>query len=214
MPLIHHRQDLEDFSLKGNAIYSPGVVPSTWTPEAYRERIMKMMSHMRILLDVMRPHFETFDNSVEGRLTRAEPVIKFEDAWYLFRPGTDVYIEVNGKIAAGVVDRVSYIQPVSRSLSVFVWYLAFDGKQCERRIISREIFRYFEEKEVTKLWCCPAFIWDQKDGGKRRSEFEERGRKIFDLCRGQYKQVRHSGRDKADKEVSRTISPRFCNECC
>ena len=211
MPLIHHRQDLEEFSLKGNAIYSPGSIPPSWegTPEQYGDHVKKMMDHMRILLEVMIPYFNAFEKSIEGCLTRSEPVIKYNDAWYLFRPGTDVYFDLNGKVVAGIVDKVLYQASMIRSMEVGIWYLAFDGKQSERWLITRAIHPFHEEKEVTKMWCCPASIWDQKDGGKRRSEFEARGRKIFKLCSGQYKQVRHSGVDRSKKEVIQPPSSRL-----
>lgn len=200
---MHHRDELVEFSKNGNSVYKPSdsQPENDQVEKKPKVDVGKMMEHMKVLLSFYDPIYEAFMKKAGDRLWKINPVARFEEIWYLFPPGTDVYFELEGKIAAGVVIGTEFDS--DEDLEVKVWYLAFNGKELKRRSVVAYIRNYGknEESELTSLEVCPAKVWDIKDGGKRRKAFETRGETVFRLCQGKHKQVYYNGPDEEGEKV-------------
>jgi hypothetical protein len=206
--LFHHRDEIKAFSTGGNTTYNLSNDNAT---QDKIDEVRQMIEHSKVLMDFIEPHYQIFMDNAGDRLFREIPVIQFDELWYLFLPGTDVYFQKKGgKVAAGVVIST---KNSTRGLEIKVWYLMFDGTVLKRKASMVEINRYNGENEITSFNIYPCKYWDTKDGGKRRKAFESRGEAIFRLCRNKYKQVFYRGKllDEGNKLV-RTTTTVFCRE--
>jgi hypothetical protein len=197
MALLHHMDALISFSNNGNEEYKPDSVPSTSEDDDItRPNVNKMMDHMKVLLEFVKPYYEKFMSTAGDRLTKLLPSVTYSEAWYLFPPGTDVYVEtVGGEVLAAVV-LGSRFDTDDYELEVKVWYLIFDGKELQRRSSTVYVDHFSNLREITSLEIYPAKIWDIKDGGRRRKAFESRGETAFQLCQGKFKQAYYHGPDE------------------
>lgn len=212
MALIHHMDALISFSNNGNEEYKPDSVPSQpGDDDVTKPDVQKMMAHMKVLLDFVEPYYKQFMSTAGDRLTRLIPVVTYREIWYLFPPGTDVYVEGDDDRILAAVVLGSRVDPVDYELEIKVWYLTFDGKELQRRSNTIYLDEFAGEREITNLRIYPAKAWDIKDGGRRRKAFESRGETVFRLCQGKHKQAYYHGPDEDGEPVqcqfARSASP-------
>ncbi|KAF2967356.1 hypothetical protein GQX73_g6226 [Xylaria multiplex] len=181
--LFHHRRELSDY--KKN-ITGPR---ANHTPEYNAE----CDQHIDFLLDYLDQEPNVRIKALEAMWAKKIPTTTFAGFWLLMKPGSDVYVEEGGQLNAYVVDMVSggvdYLSPSQWSISVQgysvrVWYLKYDGKSVGRasKIVRVPVFD--NEREILSLPIFPTRFRDNIDGGARRKELIERGRKAFQLSKG------------------------------
>lgn len=182
------------FSKKGNSTYNPTKNTPTDQAEEDKVDVDKMIEHVKVLLSFFDPQYQTFMTESGDRLRRPSPIARYEELWYLYPPGLDVYIKIGDMVHAAVVISSCYNENRGhKDLHIRTWCLLFDGTEVKRKSSLTKIPSYSGEEDVLLMDVCPATVWDIKDGGKRRRSFEARGRNIFHLCTGGYKQVYYNG---------------------
>ncbi|KAI0537930.1 hypothetical protein GGR58DRAFT_323861 [Xylaria digitata] len=181
--LFHHRQELFDYK---KDITGP---QANHTPEYNAE----CDRHIDFLLEYLDQEPNVRIKALEAMWAKKIPTTTFAGFWLLMKPGSDVYVEEDGQLNAYVVDMVSggvdYLSPSQWSISVQgysvrVWYLKYDGKTIGRasKIVHVPVFD--NEREILSLPIFPTRFRDNIDGGARRKELIERGRKAFQLAKG------------------------------
>lgn len=89
----------------------------------------KSKDHIQVLLAFLNSKYSKKIEEEEARHKKNPPTATFEMLWMLLKPGTRVYHDVNGELAAFVVKTVESNKPNNPSYySVEVWSLDFDGE--------------------------------------------------------------------------------------
>lgn len=149
--------------------------------------------HIDLLLEYLDQESSIQLKSLEANWAKKVPTTTFAGFWLLLKPGTDVYIEEEGQFNAYVVDSVSGgidYQPQkrwlisARSYSVRVWNLIYDGQVIRRisRLIHVAVFD--NERDIMSLPLIPTRFQDKIDGGARRRQLIERGKKVYQFAKG------------------------------
>lgn len=153
-------------------------------------------AHLRLLLEFIKE--KIYHNGIEEEEARhSRGSCTFQMLWLLFKPGTTVYMDCNGRFAAYVVQSVECDESVLRDpmLSspyiINMWNLDFDGRYVGRLSTSITIAYFEGEREITSLKVFPSQFMDKNDGGKLRRSMEDRGKRWYQFLRGA--QVYHSG---------------------
>ncbi|KAI1289047.1 hypothetical protein F5Y03DRAFT_64840 [Xylaria venustula] len=180
--LFHHKKELSDY------------MKETAGPRANHtaEYNAECDRHIAFLLKYLEQEPTVRITSLETMWAKKTPTTTFAGFWLLMKPGSDVYVEEDGQLNAYVVDWVSggvnYLSPSQWSdsiqgYSVCVWYLKYDGKVIGRgsKIIHVPVFD--NERDILSLPMFPTRFKDNVDGGARRKQLIERGRKVFRLSK-------------------------------
>ncbi|ROW03607.1 hypothetical protein VPNG_07168 [Cytospora leucostoma] len=199
----HHMQDIRAYQL-------------TWTgADGYETRQKHPMekrkgftpcneetyNHLNMLRDVMEEHqeLETVTDEID-RYRRSPPVATYRMLWLLLKPGTTVYANLGGSLAACVISSVTFKVVVGKppeKYRVNMWYLDFDGVKLGRCKCSIDVKPFDGEREITHLDVIPSKYYDNEDGGALRRRLVARGEKYFGLLSGA--QVDYEGETLGDQ---------------
>ncbi|RWA13067.1 hypothetical protein EKO27_g2020 [Xylaria grammica] len=146
--------------------------------------------HTQILYNYLKPHYENIVVPCMKTLDASTPRISFEDLWYIFPPGTDVYFRNGPAFQVAVVyDTLrQFDEPRAesrrrrggvalgdqKSWTFRVWYLTTDGHFMRRTPGEHKIYHFEGLLDVTTLTMCPVSYWDKIDGGERRRKIIQR----------------------------------------
>ena len=160
--------------------------------------------HLGVLLDFLEPFVSRVLEPIKKKLDLSEPVVTFDNLWYIFKPGTDVYYtsSISDMIHAYVVTdlrKETTEEAESRhqkpGFVIIGFNLESDGSRITRnRDYSNLRIDYFEgEQEITSLTVFPCEYWDRKDNGSRRRDYINAGQKHLQLLRRKSAFMRYSG---------------------
>ncbi|KAI1344529.1 hypothetical protein F5Y15DRAFT_411360 [Xylariaceae sp. FL0016] len=162
--------------------------------------------HVRELYQFLKPQYDRTVLPCIKELEQDSPRLPFEMLWYIFSPGTEVYVKAMGTYHACVIHKVwsnlehsirlgreeesdpysdeGYARPVHgdirhRTWSIEVWYLDTDGQYIGRVYHTRQIQFYSGSRRLTQLDICPCTIWDKYDQGERRRMIMQRSELFF-----------------------------------
>lgn len=134
--------------------------------------------------------------------------------WYVFKPGTDVYIQKHTKSYAAVVRNVSnehgshYYSEHPSGLeycNLQVWYLDSDCSKFGRVTIRQRIQAYSGLREVTSLDVCPASIWDAFDKGERRKAIMKRSKLLLKALQQEFLLVDYDGPVSSQRQAGKEV---------
>ena len=200
--LVHHRKELSDYKMENSG---PRV---NHTPE-YNARCDR---HIDLLIQYLENEPSLRLKSIESKWTKKVPTTTFADLWLLMKPGTDVYVREYEQLNAYVIDQLaggidhssqSNWSSKARSYTIRVWCLEFNGLTIGRvgRILQVPIFD--GEREIMSLPLFPTFFQDKLDGGTRRKQLIDRGKKYFQYSKGpSFLEHTGSGLTTGSKKVS------------
>ena len=184
--LMHYFSDIEEF-VNTNTDEESALLNGTSGKRHDKEILQLEKSHMRHVYERLRPLHAANLLRLEPFISEPSPQASFDMLWYIFRPGTDVYVCLEGAIQPCVVSSVrSNIDsdyesgvtrppwPELRDWRLDLWYLDTDGSRIGQKSTSCIIRAYSGLRELTKLSVCPATIWDASDGGMRRQKILKR----------------------------------------
>ena len=120
--LLHYRKELE-------ALRHPAgeKIESGLSHERFDD---KTQEHVDVLLAYLDAKYLKKIEEEENRHNRKIPTATFEMLWMLLRPGTEVFTDVDGELAAFVVRSVRPNIPTKFShYVVTLWYMNFDGRE-------------------------------------------------------------------------------------
>jgi len=142
----------------------------------------------------------------DERYKRPTPVATFEMLWMLFKPGMDVYANIDDQRGGFVVQScLATADPVKATkmgqlspLKVMMWFLDFDGRHLGRRQHEVIIVPFEGEREITSLKVIPAVYLDSDPDVSPRKRLEERGEKFYEMLMG--RQMDYKGYSMAAKQ--------------
>lgn len=134
----------------------------------------------------------------QSRHARPEPVCTYNMLWLLYEPGSTVYIESDGRLAAYIVQSVAADDAILtlpperlKAYQVLVWYLDYDGRYIRRFTRHITIMPFAGEKSITSLSVIPCKFMDASDKGETRARLHIEGKRWYELLRGGL--VRYTG---------------------
>ncbi|KAH7131774.1 hypothetical protein B0J11DRAFT_576732, partial [Dendryphion nanum] len=144
--------------------------------------------HIDKLIDYLYSHPKLPMKEFKSDWNETNPMTTFMGAGFLFKPGTDVYVEENNEYNAYVIDSVhggidheneSQIAPYT----VYVWRLVFDGNIIRRgrKMVTIPVFD--NRRPISTLPLYPVHFHDETDGGERRRNLIKRGEMYFRSCK-------------------------------
>jgi hypothetical protein len=171
--LLHHYHEIEEYTIhESNKILSSDNDDAA--TQIDRENTVRDMA---LLLDFLKPTYESTIVPAADLLRESVPMVGFDMLWYLFRPGTDVWLQDTEDVFMAVVHKVEHKrdheQPRYSSTrysesKLHLWCLSTDGSRVARVSITHVFARYAGQVEVTSLAVCPVSYWDATDRGARR----------------------------------------------
>lgn len=174
--LIHFREEIQEYK------------ESCDDAEAYH--------HISVLQKYLEDNLGDKILEEDQRYTRTTPVATFEMLWMLFKPGMDVYTQIDEQRGGFVVqscnpfvDNLKYGQIAP--LKVKMFYLDFDGRMVGRRSHEVIITPFDGEREITSLKVFPAKFIDSNPDISPRKKLEDRGEKFYSMLMG--KQMDYKG---------------------
>ncbi|KAK8102066.1 hypothetical protein PG984_015212 [Apiospora sp. TS-2023a] len=183
--IVHHLPQLESILRSPDAVE---IVPSSrsWTKES------KQLVHQQLeafLEFFKRPSYTSLIEEEDERNARG--YCTFRMLWYLFRPGSTVYLSRDGRLGAHIIAKVSVDKGILRPevtsakpYEISLWYLDFDGRHIGRCAVSVSIPAFEGERAITSLKIFPVEYRDKMDGGKTRRELEAMGKQWFQYLLG------------------------------
>lgn len=164
---------------------------------------------LTVLLDYLMPIYAKEVETGAARQKLAVPMITYSMLWFLFKPGTDVYIKVGSKWRIFVVMSVEekkqkeeqmprfYLpRPATQKVDkwrIQVWSLVFDGKRLYRRGRKFHIEKFYGEREISALSIVPCEVYDKLNGTGRRQQLEKRGEVYYELLKDLPRHFNYSG---------------------
>ncbi|KAJ4404088.1 hypothetical protein N0V85_004951 [Neurospora sp. IMI 360204] len=129
----------------------------------------------------------------------------YEMLWLLYKPGTTVYVESRGRLAAFVISIVEYYnkdephrdKPRLVGFTIQMWNLDYDGIFVGRHAREEYIPRFEGEREITSLHIIPCEYKDKEDGGETRKGLISDGKR----CDAINKLVMHEEKKKMIKAL-------------
>ena len=169
--------------------------------------------HMTVLFNYIDQTFEKRFAKERERQALAEgktPKTTFDFLWMLYKPGTDVYADMNGKTAGFVVKSIKFIPvqaPNNGYYDISMWYLDFNGRYVGRVPHTAYISYFAGERDIASLAVVPCQYQESGTQGDKtlRHRLEERGKKFFRLLVG--RQVEYRGYSLG--EPKRKVRPRL-----
>ncbi|KAL6362787.1 hypothetical protein LRP88_04093 [Fusarium phalaenopsidis] len=181
--LFYHKQELADYKKQATG------PRARHTPEYNAE----CDRHIDFLLKYLDQEPRVQVKSLEDKWAKKVPTTTFAGFWLLVKPGSDVYVREDGQLNAYVVDSVSggvnYMPRGERPINaqtyhVKVWNLKYDGQVITRMSKKISVPVFDNEREIVSLPIAPTRFHDKMDGGARRRELIERGKKLFTFSKG------------------------------
>ncbi|KAL8697714.1 MAG: hypothetical protein Q9201_006975, partial [Fulgogasparrea decipioides] len=239
--LMHCFPDIKDFvlnSTRSNSSEVRAVIDKAEGPDSSQaDRLRAQVGvegalrlereHVRRLYEFLKPRYQAQVVPAQDHLKKSQPLIAFDMLWYLFRPGTDVYIWDKGSAYVCVVDYVrsdidereenhqARLSDKGESRVAFwildLWYLDTDGARVARsRRQDYIIPAYTGYQKVTMLPVCPTAMWDAFDNGEQRQAIMRRSKLHLKALQQGHLQVHYDGPVNRQRQYAGTmvIDPR------
>lgn len=190
--LFHRYRDIEAYVSSVDSVNAQIMPDDAAGSISYLEA-----AHSRQLLDFLKPKFDSDIAPLIAQLENGNAQIPFNMLWYIFEPGTDVYVPSGNSFQAMVVSSVKnnreeeetvssdvpldhiIAQPELNWWTLDLWYLDMSGSKVGRVMTSIQLNSYPGTKSITSLTVCPTSIWDKHDGGSRRKQIMDRSKLLL-----------------------------------
>lgn len=214
--LLHHFSLIENFvGDDDNGTTEHKVIDGGNDSNRKKMPLSLTMEHMKTLYAFLKPLYDASMPTCEKYLSEPSPRLAFDMVWYLFKPGTDVYIRGDGITYVAVVVDVKSGHPGDQGIwhdtagqkwwQITMWRLETDGSSVGRVLAYCRIDAYLGLREVTGLPACPVSIWDTYDNGERRRNILSRSKILFKALRQGNLLAHYNG---PVKENNQSVSPR------
>lgn len=197
--LLLHYQEIAGFiSHESSNTSGPGINDTTQTDRD------NTLHDMTLLLDFLTPLYENIVRPAADLLVQDVPTIGFDMLWYLFRPGTDVWIQDSADVYMAVVHKFEhkrhhhqreYGSTKSSESILHLWRFGTDGNRVARITFTHKFERYTGQVEVTSLAVCPTSYWDTADQSSRRQNTLAESRLLVEAIREGSLYVHYDGPD-------------------
>ncbi|KAI4139374.1 MAG: hypothetical protein L6R39_006319 [Caloplaca ligustica] len=220
--LMHHFPQLAAFAQSTTPTDSEAETVTQAEDNTHNLEILRLQKkHVRQLYEHLKPFYNSGVMTAQKLLQNDPPRIAFDMLWFLFKPGTDVYVQAeHGLVHACVVADIhsnydneeyhSAAQTNETKLEYWVldlWYLDSDGSSAGRSGTTSRIQAYTGLREVTTLSICPVAIWDVLDNGERRESIMRRNKLLVKALQQGHLLVRYDGPVNSKRQASTPREP-------
>lgn len=175
--LIHHISELEDLKKNlENQPIEPGTSDGT------------KLQHLQVLLDFINDQYQRSCLHANERMLQAEPTVRFEDMWFLMRPGALAYTRWDRIWIGCSIEKIAkreYQQdgsePEAWLISICFLQMSWSSGELECGPATITINRFNGARPVTSLPVFPREFHDRQDSGLRKEDAEQRGSKIAQM---------------------------------
>ncbi|OJD40335.1 atpase aaa+ type core protein [Diplodia corticola] len=158
----------------------------------------KKKNHLGVLLKFLTPHFEQHVSPIDRRLAKTTPTVKWEDIWYLLKPGEFAYCLFQKTWIGCVIQSVVVNQD---DWEVGYWVLDHPLENCIQRARGKLSIKSFEgEQAVASLSIIPRHVFDRLDGGELREKLEKRGEKVCNVLWKRHQYLYYKGTSMDDND--------------
>jgi hypothetical protein len=188
-PLMHYYNDLAVLKMNGDDDrMTEKVPPGSIDPEETVNRTQSKLLDKDTLhaLDVLLTYLTpTYLSTFQPEQSRyQEGFASYSLLWMLFKPGTDIYARVDGKLAAFVVEDFFESESRGKDKSIInCWSLAYRSRRVMKTKSQFAIYEYMGEKEIMSLPVFPCAYLDRTDKGKTRASIEALGAKYYEILK-------------------------------
>ena len=184
-PLMHYYHDLVALKTKGKS--DKPVVEHQSENNMPLENMAQMQSKvldkdtlhaLDVLLAYLEPAYSSTIQPEESRYR--EGLAPWGLLWLLFKPGSDVYARVDGKLAAFVVGEVT--EEVGRAI-IKCWSLAYKSRRLMKKRTEFTINMFIGEREISSLPVFPCTYLDESDKGKTKASLETLGETYYEILK-------------------------------
>lgn len=177
-------------------------------------------AHVQQLYEFLKPRYDTDVVSAQRQLKNDPPLASFTMLWYVFRPGTDVYVRGANTFACvimGIRNNIDNSEFSGASSGdevgpnkitywiIDLWCLATDGTKIGRSPSSCRIASYDGLKELVSLDVCPVSIWDNFDDGERRRAIMRRSKLMYQALQQKCLLVHYDGPIEGYRQYSGNV---------
>ena len=190
-PLMHYYHDLVALRMKGKSEkpmeehLSENNMPPENMAQAQSKALDEDTLHaLDVLLAYLEPIYSSTIQPEESRYR--EGLASWHLLWYLFKPGSDVYAMVGGKLAAFVVEEVIDADQRPRTganVIIRCWSLAYKSRRVTKARTEFIIYSFTGEREISSLRAMPCSYVDAADKGKTRNILEALGAKYYEILK-------------------------------
>ncbi|KAI1131425.1 hypothetical protein F5Y10DRAFT_233636 [Nemania abortiva] len=187
--LLHRMSAMEEFLRNGDN----DSLENTAHDDDINRKILRLeREHTEQLYNFLRPHYDNAVVPCQEQLEQSPPRISFEMLWYIFPPGTDVYVDsghgyqvcvVGGQVSSLGIrsswERRNNMTSKTMPCRLQLWYLDTNGEKIGRVPKNVEIDPFDGLQELTSLPVCPVSRWDKHDNGERRKRIIQRSTIIY-----------------------------------
>jgi hypothetical protein len=200
-PVVHYWDELKSFKricdtsvtiADGNEISADPSDPTGTPNEIYDPRTTLPL---KVLLDFLEPFYTEQIGPELQRHKQSPPVATFDMLWMLFKPGEDVYMKMDGKIAGFVVQEALFkpreedsamrprrhLKDKADRWIITLWDLVYAEGKVSRHSHKFSIPEFHGEREIFSLDIYPSKFLDSTDEGATRKNLVKRGRYYFGL---------------------------------
>lgn len=183
------------------------------------------MEHTRQLYRFLKPYYKGIVEPIVAQLAQDSPQLPFNMLWYIFAPGTDVYVSSGNSFQAMVVKSIrsnvemagnhtpigsqATAEEIRLKLNLWVldlWYLDAVGSKVGRVERSVELMGYEGTRPIKSLMVCPTSIWDRSDQGSRRRRIISRSKLLLKTLKAGHMLANYNGPiGGTDRHVSTII---------
>ncbi|KAK8075707.1 hypothetical protein PG997_010370, partial [Apiospora hydei] len=170
--------------------------------------------HAHHMVEFLSPYYDMHVVPCLEDMKQPNPKLPCRMLWYVFAPGTDVYIQTGTNARAAVVisvdcnmpKRLEEKKPDEVQVLLDLWYLDSNGIRIRRNAARQVISHYTGTKALTTLDVCPVAVWDAFDKGERRRKILEQNRLVFEsLHKGHLLVHYHGPIDGSTKHYSGSV---------
>ncbi|KAK7536773.1 uncharacterized protein J3D65DRAFT_623379 [Phyllosticta citribraziliensis] len=191
--LLHHIDELKALKTR---------LEEDQSLESSNPKNLEKCEHIQVLLDYLDPKIQREILPAQKRLQKAKPTVTYNDLWYLLRPGALSY-HIHDNVWIGCVIQRAALVPGTGGQAhdkghweIYVWFQdSIWGTGWLATALKKVTVDHFEgEKLVLDLPVFPRDYFDIKDGNKRRSDYQKRGRLIRNILWKDHSYVNYNGK--------------------
>ncbi|KAJ3578818.1 hypothetical protein NPX13_g1739 [Xylaria arbuscula] len=141
------------------------------------------VDHLEVLLGFLRPRYTRYCAPAIERSMRPQPTAKFDDIWVIMKP--DKCTRFPAKPSEGL--REHWL--------IHYWYLSVEWRSIRIgiRMNTVTIDHFYGEALISSSPIRPADLSDNRDEGRKRQRFIDRGKKLYGILSGEDVYMRHDG---------------------
>lgn len=169
------------------------------------------LRHLQVLLDFINDQFQRLCFHANERMIQVEPTVRFEDVWFLMRPGALAYARWDRTWIGCSIEQITKLgskqdgsAPEAWLINICFLQMSWSSGALECGSAKITINRFNGARSITSLPVFPREFHDTQDSGLRKQDAEQRGSEIAKMLWEGPKHLTYEGEcmDQLRQQVS------------